>query len=156
MERFCADVPIASRLKNVRALGLGVDIYECIVPEWRILPKRWLVERALAWINHSCRLSKDYEITVASAEALCMIVALRSMIARFWYWYGFLYLHEYYPETKAFIAIEDRGEGDYYLVNGKDEVYEYDVNLGKLVQVKYTLFEYIVHRFEQVDRTLNT
>lgn len=67
-----------------------------------------------------------------------------------------LYLHEYYPETKAFVAIEDQGEGDYYLVNGKDEVYEYDVNLGKLVQVKYTLFEYIVHRFEQVDRTLNT
>ena len=67
-----------------------------------------------------------------------------------------LYLHEYYPETKAFVAIEDQGEGDYYLVNGKDEVYEYDVNLGKLVQVKYTLFENIVQRFEQVDRTLNT
>ena len=94
--------------ENVRALGLGVDIYECIVPGWRILPKRWLVERALAWMNQSCRLSKDYEITVASVEALCMIVALRSMIARFWYWYGFLYLHEYYPETKEFV---DRKSG---------------------------------------------
>lgn len=79
-----------------------------IVPGWRILPKRWLVERALAWMNQSCRLSKDYEITVASVEALCMIVALRSMIARFWYWYGFLYLHEYYPETKEFV---DRKSG---------------------------------------------
>jgi|SRR5699024_6638998 len=67
-----------------------------------------------------------------------------------------LYLHEYYPETKEFVAIENQGEGDYYLVNGKDEVYEYDANLGKLVQVKYTLFEYIVHRFEQVDQALNT
>lgn len=67
-----------------------------------------------------------------------------------------LYLHEYYPETKEFVAIENQGEGDYYLVNGRDEVYEYDANLGKLVQMKYTLFEYIVHRFEQVDRTLNT
>ena len=52
--------------------------------------------------------------------------------------------------------IENQGEGDYYLVNGKNEVYEYDVNLGKLVQMKYTLFEYIAHRFEQVDQTLNT
>lgn len=67
-----------------------------------------------------------------------------------------LYLHEYYPETKEFVAIENQGEGDYYLVNSRDEVYEYDVNLGKLVQIKYTLFEYIVHRFEQVDQTLNT
>lgn len=67
-----------------------------------------------------------------------------------------LYLHEYYPETKEFVAIENQGEGDYYLVNGRDEVYEYDANLGKLVQMKYTLFEYIVHRFEQVDQTLNT
>ena len=67
-----------------------------------------------------------------------------------------LYLHEYYPETKEFVAIENQGEGDYYLVNGKNEVYEYDVNLGKLVQMKYTLFEYIAHRFEQVDQTLNT
>ena len=67
-----------------------------------------------------------------------------------------LYLHEYYPETKEFVAIENKGEGDYYLVNGRDEVYEYDANLGKLVQMKYTLFEYIVHRFEQVDQTLNT
>lgn len=67
-----------------------------------------------------------------------------------------LYLHEYYPETKEFVAIENQGEGDYYLVNGRDEVYEYDANLGKLVQMKYTLFEYIAHRFEQVDQTLNT
>ena len=67
-----------------------------------------------------------------------------------------LYLHEYYPETKEFVAIENQGEGDYYLVNGRDEVYEYDANLGKLVQMKYTLFEYIVHRFEQVDQTINT
>lgn len=109
MERFCADAGYRKSFEeNVRALGLGVDIYECIVPGWRILPKRWLVERALAWMNQSCRLSKDYEITVASVEALCMIVALRSMIARFCYWYGFLYLHEYYPETKEFV---DRKSG---------------------------------------------
>lgn len=64
-----------------------------------------------------------------------------------------LYLHEYYPVTKEFVAIEDQGEGDYYLVNSKDEVCEYDVNLGKLVPIGCTLFDYIARRFEQVDQT---
>lgn len=34
---------------------------------WEVLPKRWIVERSLAWINNSRRLSKDYEISVCSA-----------------------------------------------------------------------------------------
>ncbi|MGN0707979.1 MAG: transposase, partial [Faecalibacterium sp.] len=57
-------------------LGLEVDISARIKPEWTILPKRWIVERTFAWINHSRRLSKDYEITVKSAQAMCMIAAL--------------------------------------------------------------------------------
>ena len=64
-------------------LGLEVDISARIKPEWTILPKRWIVERTLAWINYSRRLSKDYEITVESAQAMCMIAALRTFIARF-------------------------------------------------------------------------
>ena len=64
-------------------LGLEVDISARIKPEWTILPKRWIVERTLAWINYSRRLSKDYEITVESAQAMCMIAALRTLIARF-------------------------------------------------------------------------
>ena len=64
-------------------LGLEVDISARIKPEWTILPKRWIVERTLAWINYSRRLSKGYEITVESAQAMCMIAALRTFIARF-------------------------------------------------------------------------
>lgn len=40
----------------------GVDISARIKPEWKVLPKRWIVERSLAWINNSHRLSKDYEM----------------------------------------------------------------------------------------------
>ena len=40
---------------------------------FRILPKRWVVERTFAWLNFSRRLSKDYEISCSSAETMIMI-----------------------------------------------------------------------------------
>ena len=40
-----------------------VDISEKIKPhQWEKLPWRWVVERTFGWLNHSRRLSKDYEI----------------------------------------------------------------------------------------------
>lgn len=48
-----------------------------------LLPKRWIVERTFAWMNHSRRLSKDYEITVQSAEAFVCISCIRLMLRRF-------------------------------------------------------------------------
>ena len=66
-----------------RELGLGVDISARIKPEWEVLPKRWIVERSLAWLNNSRRLSKDYEISVRSAQAVCIIAAFRTLLKRF-------------------------------------------------------------------------
>jgi Transposase DDE domain len=40
---------------------------------FRVLPKRWIVERTLAWLNWSRRLSKDYELRHASAESMIHI-----------------------------------------------------------------------------------
>ena len=40
---------------------------------FQVLPKRWVVERTFAWLNFSRRLSKDYEISCRSAEAMIMI-----------------------------------------------------------------------------------
>lgn len=45
-----------------------------------VLPKRWIVERTFAWLSQSRRLSKDYEITVASAEAFIKISSIRTML----------------------------------------------------------------------------
>jgi putative transposase len=52
---------------------LDVDISSRIRPEFEVLPKRWIVERTLAWMGNSRRLSKDYEISTTSAEAFVMI-----------------------------------------------------------------------------------
>lgn len=35
---------------------------------FKVLPKRWIVERSFAWLNHSRRLSKDYKTLPVSSE----------------------------------------------------------------------------------------
>ncbi|RIK25117.1 MAG: IS5 family transposase [Chloroflexi bacterium] len=47
-----------------------------------VLPRRWVVERTLAWLNHCRRLSKDYEQLVTTSEAMVYIVMIRLMLRR--------------------------------------------------------------------------
>jgi putative transposase len=46
------------------------------------LPRRWVVERTLAWLGKYRRLSKDYEHTVSSSEAVVEIAAIHHMLRR--------------------------------------------------------------------------
>src|SRR6267378_2310947 len=45
-------------------------------------PKRWVVERTLAWLNRCRRLAKDFEETIASAEAWVMLASIRVLSRR--------------------------------------------------------------------------
>ncbi|QDU44307.1 Transposase DDE domain protein [Symmachiella dynata] len=47
-----------------------------------VLPKRWIVERTFAWLGKCRRLSKDYERTVESSEAMVHISMLQLMSRR--------------------------------------------------------------------------
>ena len=85
IQKFCADagyrVTFVSDLKE--QLGLSVDISEKIKPhQWENLPWRWVVERTLSWLNHSRRLSKDYEITISSAESVVKISHIHTLLKR--------------------------------------------------------------------------
>lgn len=63
--------------------GIEVEISQQIKPKnWRILPKRWRVERSFAWLNGSRRLSKDYEIKTQSAEAVIMLSHIHTLLKR--------------------------------------------------------------------------
>jgi len=85
IQRFCADAGYRKTFEQdiSKELGLGVDISARIKPEWEVLPKRWIVERSLAWFNNSRRLSKDYEISAHFAQAVCTISAFHTLLKRF-------------------------------------------------------------------------
>jgi len=45
-------------------------------------PKRWVIERTLAWLGRNRRLAKDFEATIASAEAWVLIANVRLLTRR--------------------------------------------------------------------------
>ena len=49
---------------------------------FRHLPRRWVVERTLAWIGRYRRMSKDYEYLTSSSEAMVYLTMLRLMLTR--------------------------------------------------------------------------
>jgi transposase len=46
------------------------------------LPRRWVVERTIAWMGRSRRLSKDYEYLTSSSEAMVYLSVLRLLLTR--------------------------------------------------------------------------
>jgi putative transposase len=49
---------------------------------FKVLPRRWVVERTFGWLSKFRRLSKDYEYRTENSEALILIAGTRIMLAR--------------------------------------------------------------------------
>jgi putative transposase len=49
---------------------------------FEVLPRRWVVERTLAWLNRNRRLAKDFERTIASATAWLFIASIQLLTRR--------------------------------------------------------------------------
>ena len=47
-----------------------------------VLPRRWVVERTLTWLNRNRRLAKDFEATIASAEAWLFLASVKLLSRR--------------------------------------------------------------------------
>ena len=46
------------------------------------LPRRWVVERSIAWLNRNRRLAKDFEATIESAQAWLFIASVKLLTRR--------------------------------------------------------------------------
>ena len=49
---------------------------------FKVLPRRWVVERTFGWLMHHRRLVRDYENTEVSAEAFIFIAMIRIQLRR--------------------------------------------------------------------------
>ena len=82
----CADGGYRGTFKNTfeEFHNIRIDISMQIKEQkgFQVLPKRWIVERTLAWLNFSRRLSKDYEISCRSSEAMIMISHSHTLLKR--------------------------------------------------------------------------
>lgn len=50
--------------------------------QFKVLPKRWVVERTFAWFESYRRLSKDYEYLTDTSEAMIQLAMIRLMLNR--------------------------------------------------------------------------
>jgi putative transposase len=63
--------------------GVAVDWRKLLPPKgYLVLPRRWVVERTLSWIDQQRRMSKDYERLCASGEAFVYAAMIRLMTRR--------------------------------------------------------------------------
>jgi putative transposase len=84
LQGVCADAGYRKTFEQYVAhvLQKTVEISSRITQDWAILPKRWVVERTLAWLNHYRRLSKDYEISIKSSENNVIIAHIMLLLNR--------------------------------------------------------------------------
>ena len=47
-----------------------------------VLPKRWIVERSIAWLNRCRRLAKDWECHNHKARAFLLLASIRLMLRK--------------------------------------------------------------------------
>jgi len=73
----------ANWVKTLRA-KLAVEVVKRSdnVRGFKVLPRRWVVERTFGWLMYQRRLVRDYERTLSSAEAWVYIAMIRIQIRR--------------------------------------------------------------------------
>jgi putative transposase len=83
VERVFADSAYAGE-RVAEATRIAVEIVRKLPDQvgFAVLPRRWVVERFLAWINRNRRLAKDFEATLASATAFLYAAAVMLLLRR--------------------------------------------------------------------------
>jgi transposase len=71
-------------MREIRTSGLmsGEGKRAANTDGFQLLPRRWVVERTLAWLNRNRRLAKDFEASIASAECWIMMASVKLLSRR--------------------------------------------------------------------------
>ena len=77
-----ADGAYAGEKLETALAGLGQWTLEIVkrsdqAKGFEVLPRRWVVERTLAWLGRNRRLAKDFETTIASSEAWLYLASVQ-------------------------------------------------------------------------------
>ncbi len=59
-----------------------VEVVKRTESEFKVLPRRWVVERTFGWLGRYRRLSKDYELLPEVSEAMIYEAMVRLMLSR--------------------------------------------------------------------------
>lgn len=70
LRRVCRDIEIEIVKRSDVAKG------------FKLLPKRWIVERTIAWLNRCRRLAKDWECRTRKALAFLHLASIRLMMRK--------------------------------------------------------------------------
>ena len=83
VELAFADSSYAAQRVN-DATSIAIEVVHRLADQigFQVLPRRWVVERFLAWINRNRRLAKDFEASIASAEAFLYAASVMLLTRR--------------------------------------------------------------------------
>lgn len=69
-------------LRSARGVRMEIVKRSDDVKRFKVLPKRWIVERTFGWLNLQRRFSKDYEFRTDTSETLIRIAMIGLMVRR--------------------------------------------------------------------------
>ena len=86
VERIIGDAGYQGRKMEAAVARTGTwtlqIVRRCDRHSFVVLPKRWIVERTLAWISRNRRLARDYERHTRKVAAFVRLAMIRLMLKR--------------------------------------------------------------------------
>lgn len=86
IERIFADAGYNARALTAAVAATGTWTLEIVnrkeLHRFAVLPKRWIVERTLAWISRNRRLARDFERYARTGTAFVRLAMIRIMLRR--------------------------------------------------------------------------
>jgi hypothetical protein len=70
--------------QSVKSTEVGLVLHAIVHPAggFKVLPRRWVGERTIAWLNRCRRLCKDFENLTRNALAFFRLASIRLMLRK--------------------------------------------------------------------------